>query len=152
MFAFTSVVCTSGNLCRDDSSVRATAPPLRGTAAWRKGRPRVLGGGIVPGSVVLISGDPGIGKSTLLIQLCAALAEGGGPVLYVSGEESERQIKMRALRLLPTEEKEAAAPPMPESLYLVTETNLNVILETLTESGRHLALEIELTHPKTSHQ
>ncbi len=60
---------------------------------------RVLGGGIVPGSVVLIGGEPGIGKSTLLLHLLASIAEEGSKVLYVSGEESARQIKMRARRL-----------------------------------------------------
>ncbi len=60
---------------------------------------RVLGGGIVPGSVVLIGGEPGIGKSTLLLHLLASIAEEGKKVLYVSGEESARQIKMRASRL-----------------------------------------------------
>ncbi len=60
---------------------------------------RVLGGGVVPGSVVLIGGDPGIGKSTLLLQVALEMARSVS-VLYVSGEESERQIKMRAMRLL----------------------------------------------------
>jgi DNA repair protein RadA/Sms len=60
---------------------------------------RVLGGGIVPGSVVLIGGEPGIGKSTLLLHLLAAIAQDDKQVLYVSGEESARQIKMRARRL-----------------------------------------------------
>ena len=60
---------------------------------------RVLGGGIVPGSVVLIGGDPGIGKSTLLIQSLNQIAESGNKVLYVSGEESVRQTKIRAARL-----------------------------------------------------
>src|SRR5512144_239048 len=59
---------------------------------------RVLGGGIVPGSIVLIGGDPGIGKSTLMLQMAVEMAE-QAPVLYVSGEESERQVKMRAVRL-----------------------------------------------------
>src|SRR6185436_21028551 len=59
---------------------------------------RVLGGGIVPGSLVLLGGDPGIGKSTLLLSVCAEVAQ-RGPVLYVSGEESPEQIKMRADRL-----------------------------------------------------
>ena len=60
---------------------------------------RVLGGGVVDGSLVLVGGDPGIGKSTLLTQLCANMARDGACVLYVSGEESARQIKMRARRL-----------------------------------------------------
>ncbi|WP_262315042.1 DNA repair protein RadA [Lacticaseibacillus parakribbianus] len=60
---------------------------------------RVLGGGIVPGSLILIGGDPGIGKSTLLTQVSGFLAKAGGKVLYVSGEESASQIKMRANRL-----------------------------------------------------
>ncbi len=80
---------------------------------------RVLGGGIVPGSVILIGGDPGIGKSTLLLQAAALLADSSGPVLYVSGEESTRQIKMRADRL----------GLRPDALYLVTETNLGAIYE-----------------------
>jgi DNA repair protein RadA/Sms len=61
---------------------------------------RVLGGGIVPGSIILVGGDPGIGKSTLMLQLAMEMAK-TQRVLYVSGEESERQIKMRAARLTP---------------------------------------------------
>ena len=60
---------------------------------------RVLGGGVVPGSIVLVGGDPGIGKSTLMLQVAVEMAR-AGTVLYISGEESERQIKMRAVRLL----------------------------------------------------
>ncbi len=86
---------------------------------------RVLGGGIVPGSVVLIGGDPGIGKSTLLLQTALEMAA-QGPVLYVSGEESERQIKMRARRLWRDEEGQPR--PFPPDLYLVTETDLEAIL------------------------
>ena len=90
---------------------------------------RVLGGGVVPGSVVLIGGDPGIGKSTLLLQVALEMAK-RIIVLYVSGEESERQIKMRAQRLLRLENQ---ANEIPSDLFLVTETNLGVILEHLNE-------------------
>ncbi len=83
---------------------------------------RVLGGGVVPGSVVLIGGDPGIGKSTLMLQLAAELASGSGAVLYVSGEESAHQIKMRAGRL-----QDGDAPAM-DDLYIITETNLEQIM------------------------
>ena len=85
---------------------------------------RVLGGGIVPGSVILIGGDPGIGKSTLLLQTAMEMAR-QSQVLYVSGEESENQIKMRAMRLL---RQEQTPDELPEDLYLVTETNLEAII------------------------
>lgn len=90
---------------------------------------RVLGGGIVPGSIVLVGGDPGIGKSTLLLQMTMELAHKAesSPVLYVSGEESEKQIKMRAMRLL--NEPTGKQHPIPEELFLVTETNLDIILQ-----------------------
>jgi DNA repair protein RadA/Sms len=80
---------------------------------------RVLGGGIVPGSIVLVGGDPGIGKSTLMLQVALEMAN-KLKVLYVSGEESERQIKMRAARIDP-------AHASRDNLFLVTETDLDVI-------------------------
>jgi DNA repair protein RadA/Sms len=87
---------------------------------------RVLGGGIVPGSIVLIGGDPGIGKSTLMLQMALQMAA-NKRVLYVSGEESERQIKMRATRI------GEGARNFPANLLLVTETNLEVILNHVNE-------------------
>ena len=86
---------------------------------------RVLGGGIVPGSIVLVGGDPGIGKSTLMLQMAMEMAS-QKRVLYVSGEESERQIKMRAVRLNGKNE-------LPKNLLLVTETNLEIILNHINE-------------------
>ena len=80
---------------------------------------RVLGGGIVPGTLVLIGGDPGIGKSTLLLQVADKLSGAGALVLYVSGEESERQIKLRGERLA-VEAK---------NVYLLPETNLESIIK-----------------------
>ena len=75
---------------------------------------RVLGGGLVPGSLILVGGDPGIGKSTLLLEIAGQVAGLHGPVLYISGEESARQIRMRADRLKLDV----------EDLFLVTETSL----------------------------
>ena len=79
---------------------------------------RVLGGGAVAGSLVLVGGAPGIGKSTLLLQICNSLCSGRS-VLYVSGEESERQLKLRAERI----------GVAPQSLYILSETRLSDILE-----------------------
>lgn len=80
---------------------------------------RVLGGGLVPGSLTLISGEPGIGKSTLIVQVAARLADRIGKVLYVSGEESEEQIKLRSDRV---------CGETGENLYVVSETNMENVL------------------------
>jgi DNA repair protein RadA/Sms len=93
---------------------------------------RVLGGGIVPGSMVLIGGEPGIGKSTLLLQVAHLLGRLGGAVLYVSGEESERQIKMRGDRL----------GIVGGGLFLMAETQLEKILEQI-EVMRPAALVVD---------
>ena len=82
---------------------------------------RVLGGGIVPGSLILVGGDPGIGKSTLLLQVCRNIADNGKKVLYISGEESLKQIKIRANRI----------GEFGENLLLLCETNLGLIEETI---------------------
>ncbi len=98
---------------------------------------RVLGGGVVPGSLVLIGGEPGIGKSTLLLQAAAHFAQSFGPVLYSSGEESEHQIKSRGERL--AIDSSTAGSPRASSrderapLYILAETCLERILE---EIGR----------------
>ncbi|WKZ36603.1 MAG: DNA repair protein RadA [Anaerolineales bacterium] len=94
---------------------------------------RVLGGGIVPGSIVLVGGDPGIGKSTLMLQMAMEMAK-VQRVLYVSGEESERQIKMRAVRLF------NGTQELPKELLLVTETNLEVIFSHVRESKPDLLI------------
>lgn len=83
---------------------------------------RVLGGGAVAGSLVLVGGAPGIGKSTLLLQICSSLCQ-GRTVLYISGEESERQLKLRAQRLNVS----------PENLYILSETRLSDVLEAVEE-------------------
>ena len=82
---------------------------------------RVLGGGIVPGSLTLVGGDPGIGKSTLLLQVCRHMAADGRKVLYISGEESLRQIKIRANRL----------GEFSDELLLLCETNLEIVEDTI---------------------
>lgn len=85
---------------------------------------RVLGGGIVPGSLTLISGEPGIGKSTIIAQTAGRIAEKYGSVLYVSGEESEEQVKLRADRVL---------GDIPGSLFIYPETNIENILAACDE-------------------
>ena len=85
---------------------------------------RVLGGGLVQGSIALITGEPGIGKSTIIIQAASSIAQKEGTVLYVSGEESEEQIKMRADRVCQGDLS---------NLYLLSETNMENVLEAVNQ-------------------
>lgn len=91
---------------------------------------RVLGGGIVRGSLVLVGGDPGVGKSTLLTQVCAQVAQTTGPTLYISGEESLSQVGLRARRM------DLDVP----DLFFSSETDVDVIASTIEHSGAHLAI------------
>lgn len=84
---------------------------------------RVLGGGIIAGSLILTGGDPGIGKSTLLLQMCRLLSENGHKVLYVSGEESPKQIKLRAERI----------GDFSSNLYILCETELDTVSEVIID-------------------
>ncbi|MEG1774139.1 MAG: DNA repair protein RadA, partial [Oscillospiraceae bacterium] len=90
---------------------------------------RVLGGGMVPGSVVLISGDPGIGKSTLLLQMCNPLSK-ALKILYVTGEESARQIKLRALRL----------GVQGDNLYICAATDLGQVIGAIAQNQPQLVI------------
>lgn len=91
---------------------------------------RVLGGGVVSDSLVLVGGDPGIGKSTLLLQMCQSMAAQGRRILYISGEESVKQIKMRAERL----------GEFKEELYLLSETNMELIEGAIEEIKPELVI------------
>lgn len=105
----------------------AAATPAERVLTGIEGVDRVLGGGLVPGSLVLLAGEPGVGKSTLLLQVAAALAGARSPAVYVSGEESAQQVALRARRL------GVAAP----ELLLLPETSTEAVLghlETMTPS------------------
>ncbi|WP_243299679.1 DNA repair protein RadA [Bacillus litorisediminis] len=121
----------SGGAFQHSVQTMSKAVPLRDIESMEEPRiltglselDRVLGGGIVPGSLVLIGGDPGIGKSTLLLQVSALLVHKNQQVLYVSGEESTRQTKLRANRL----------SLVSDHLYVHSETNLEEIISTIDQ-------------------
>ena len=104
-------------VCMEDIAVDAEERSGTGMGEFD----RVLGGGMVAGSLVLVGGDPGIGKSTLLLQMCRSASEQGKRVLYISGEESLKQIKLRGMRI----------GSFSGRLLLLCETNLTVIAETI---------------------
>src|ERR1700687_5547030 len=110
------------------SEIASDGAPRR-ALAWDELN-RVLGGGIVPGSLVLVGGEPGVGKSTLLMHAAAQVAKGGGRVLYVSGEESAQQIRMRAQRLGALE----------SGIFLLAENDLDAICEAIAAEPPLLAI------------
>jgi len=130
--SFVEEVITN-NTSRNDRNLGSGGKPLPVTAVREDAHmrmatgdeelDRVLGGGLVPGSLVLISGDPGIGKSTLLLQVAERIGRKYGTVLYISGEESQEQIKLRAKRLGVKSER----------LLVVTETNVDIIETMVSE-------------------
>lgn len=124
----------SGNRPRADKRpVSLSAVKDEKEVRWSSGFPeldRVLGGGVVAGSLVLVGGDPGIGKSTLLLQVAGKMAAAGQKVLYVSGEESLRQIRLRAVRI----------GEMPESLKFFSETDLETITDVLLDDPPDLCV------------
>ncbi|MGN1399949.1 MAG: DNA repair protein RadA [Bacillus sp. (in: firmicutes)] len=122
----------------DDGGTRVKAQPITGIETVMEPRiltdlkelNRALGGGIVYGSLVLIGGDPGIGKSTLLLQVSAQLAKKGQKVLYVSGEESVKQTKLRADRL----------GTVSENLYVFSETDMDFIEQAIVDVNPNLVI------------
>ncbi len=101
-----------------DVSVEESARLMTGITEFD----RVLGGGVMPGSIILVGGDPGVGKSTLMAQMCAGLPA-DMPVLYITGEESLRQVKLRSARL----------GSEPAGLLLMAETNLDLIIDAINQ-------------------
>src|SRR3984893_11370547 len=110
------------------TEIESDAAPRR-SLAWAEFN-RVLGGGIVPGSVVLVGGEPGVGKSTLLMHAAQQIAAGGGRILYASGEESPQQIRMRAMRL----------GPLSAGILLLAENDLDTICEAIRAEAPQLAI------------
>src|SRR3984893_15960751 len=110
------------------TEIESDAAPRR-SLAWAEFN-RLLGGGIVPGSVVLVGGEPGVGKSTLLMHAAQQIAAGGGKILYASGEESPQQIRMRAMRL----------GPLSAGILLLAENDLVPISEAIRAEAPQLAI------------
>ena len=130
----------TGKHARSSSGGEASPTPITEVSQARTGRigtgngecDRVLGGGLVPGSLVLVGGDPGIGKSTLMLQISHHLSENEGEILYISGEESFEQTRMRAQRL----------GRLSERLMILTETEVGTIRRRI-EEGAYSAVVID---------